>query len=62
MKSVRFDRLLASTALGLALMLSGQAGAQQPSDKNIQVVVPLPDDMPPPTLKDFGGAPAPAST
>jgi len=61
-KSVRFDRLLASTALGLALMLSGQAGAQQPSDKNIQVVVPLPDDMPPPTLKDFGGAPVPAST
>jgi murein L,D-transpeptidase YcbB/YkuD len=42
-------------------MLSGQAGAQQPSDKNIQVVVPLPDDMPPPTLKDFGGAPPPAA-
>ena len=65
MKVVRFDRLLASTALGLVLVLSGQAvKAQQPQDQQIQIVVLLPDDMPPPTLKDFNGGaetPAPAS-
>ncbi len=71
MKVVQFDRLLASTALGLVLILSSQASnAQQPQPKDdpqIQVIVPLPDDLPPLTLKDIGGsaeapAPAPAAT
>jgi murein L,D-transpeptidase YcbB/YkuD len=68
-KVVRFDRLLASTALGLVLVLSSQAvQAQQPQEakgpdgQQVQIVVPLPDDLPPPTLKDFnGGAQAPAA-
>ncbi len=62
MKFVRFDRLLATTALGLVLALSGQAvHAQQPQDptgpngQQVQIVVPLPDDVPPPTVKDFNG-------
>jgi murein L,D-transpeptidase YcbB/YkuD len=61
-KVVRFDRLLASTAVGLAFVLSGYAAhAQQPQTQEkaqpqVEVVVPLPDDMPPPTLKDFGGS------
>jgi L,D-transpeptidase YcbB len=62
-KVVRFDRLLASTALGLAFILSATAAhAQQPQEAKppVEVVVPLPDDMPPPTLKDFGGAETPA--
>jgi murein L,D-transpeptidase YcbB/YkuD len=65
-KVVRLDHLLASTALGLALVLSVQsANAQQPADQ-VQVVVPLPEILPPPTAKDFGieapavSAPAPA--
>ena len=63
MKVDRFDRLLASTALGLVLVLSSYAvHAQQASDRQIQVVVPLPDDLPPPTLKDFGGADVTAAT
>ena len=67
MKSVRFDRLLASTALGLVLMLSSHAGkpqqalAQQ-SEKQIQAAVPMPDtSLPPPlTAKDVS-APAQAA-
>ena len=66
MKVVRFDRLLASTALGMVLVLSSHAvNAQQPQDQpKAEIVVPLPDAMPPPTLKDFDGteAPAPAIT
>ena len=72
MKSVRFDRLLASTALGLVLMLSSHAGesqqalAQQPA-KAVEAAVPTPDTtVPAPlTAKDVGGsqaAPANAST
>jgi murein L,D-transpeptidase YcbB/YkuD len=55
-KVVRFNRLLASTALGLVLVLSGHAvKAQQPSEQQIEVAVPPPGDMPQPTLKDFNG-------
>jgi len=66
-KIVRFDRLLASTALGLVLMLSSQPGQaqQQQKDQNVQIVVPLPDDLPAPTLKDLTSTPvqaAPADT
>src|SRR5476649_2789689 len=62
-KSVRFDRLLASTALGLVLMLSSQAGQAQQSDKPVQASVPMPDtSLPPPlTAKDVGSAPAQAA-
>jgi len=64
-KVVRFDRLLASTALGLVFLMSGiAANAQQPQGQEAkpqtEILVPLPDDMPPPTLKDFGGAETPA--
>ena len=54
MKSVRFDRLLASTALGLVLMLSSQAGMAQQAEKRIEASVPVPDtSLPSPlTAKD----------
>jgi hypothetical protein len=53
-KVVRFDRLLASTALGIVLVMSGQpAHAQQPANQT-EIVFPPPEELPPPTLKDFG--------
>jgi murein L,D-transpeptidase YcbB/YkuD len=57
---VRFDRLLASTALGLVLMLSSHAGMAQQSEKQIAAAIPMPDTtLPPPlTLKDIGTAPS----
>ena len=70
MKSVRFDRLLASTALGLALVLSCQAGSlqralAQQSDKQTApaATVPTPDTtLPPPlTAKDVETKPAQAA-
>src|SRR5476651_593899 len=42
-KSVRFDRLLASTALGLVLMLSSHAGQAQQSEKQVQAAAPAGD-------------------
>jgi murein L,D-transpeptidase YcbB/YkuD len=60
-KIVRFERLLASTALGLVLALSSHAGwAQQAADPQVQVNVPLPDpaELPPITAND---APPPAA-
>ena len=59
MKSVRFDRLLASTALGLVLMLSSHAGMAQQSDKQIESAVPMPDTslLPPLTATDIAGTP-----
>ena len=60
MKSVRFDRLLATTAFGLALALSCESGqAQQPApDRKIDAAVPMPDTSfpPPPTAKDLPGS------
>ena len=63
MKSVRFERLLASTAFGLILALSSHAGLAQQSEQKIEQAVPMPDlsPVPPPTLKDIEPAkPAPA--
>ncbi|MDO8877768.1 MAG: L,D-transpeptidase family protein [Pseudolabrys sp.] len=63
MKVVRFDRLLASTALGLVLLVSGHAANAQQQANEVQIVVPLPDAPPPPTARDFGiDVPAPAQT
>jgi murein L,D-transpeptidase YcbB/YkuD len=61
-KSARFDRLLASTALALVLALSSQAGMAQQLDSRVVAAVPVPDTTlpPPPTAKDFA-APAPAA-
>ncbi|HMF22599.1 MAG TPA: L,D-transpeptidase family protein [Pseudolabrys sp.] len=63
MKSARFDRLLASTALALALALSSHAGKAQQTEKTIQASVPTPDTtLPPPlTAKDIGGTPTQAA-
>jgi len=58
--SVRFDRLLATTALGLALALSCQPGqAQEPApERKIDAFVPMPDTSipPPPTANDIAGS------
>src|SRR5262245_65409382 len=53
-KSARFDRLLASTALVLVLVLSSHAGIAQQSDNPTTESVPVPDTtLPPPlTTKD----------
>jgi L,D-transpeptidase YcbB len=53
-KSTRFDRLLASTALALVLALSSQAGMAQQTEKPVEASVPMPDtSLPPPlTAKD----------
>jgi L,D-transpeptidase YcbB len=59
-KSVRFDRLLASTALGLVLVLSNHPGMAQQTDQQqtdqqkIDAGVPVPDTSlpPPPTARD----------
>ncbi len=64
MRTIRFDRLLAGTALGLALALSGPASAQ-----DVASGVPMPEtaNVPPPGIEDLGPtpattAPAPAAT
>ncbi len=62
MKSVRFERLLASTAFGLVLALSSHPGLAQQSDKEIGAAVPVPntDLLPPLTAKDIQATPAAA--
>lgn len=65
MKSARFNRLLASTALGLVLVLGSHAGnpqealAQQ-SEQQIEAAVPMPntDLLPPLTAKDIASTPS----
>ncbi len=65
MKSARFNRLLASTALGLVLVLGSHAGnpqealAQQ-SEQQIEAAVPMPntDLLPPLTAKDVASTPS----
>jgi murein L,D-transpeptidase YcbB/YkuD len=54
-KSARFDRLLASTALALVLALSSHAGMAQQTEKPAAASVPVPDTTipPPPTVKDL---------
>ncbi len=64
MKSARFNRLLASSALGLALILSSYAAiAQQKTDAEIRAAVPMPDpaNVPPPSAKDVGATASPAA-
>ena len=63
MISVRFDRLLASTALGLVLTLGSHAGMAQQPDKKIEATVPLPDtSLPaPPTAQDVAPKPGQAA-
>ncbi len=62
MKSVRFNRLLASTTLGLVLMLSSQAGNAQQGSAQLpaEAAAPKPDTAPPAPLaaKDVSGAPS----
>ena len=62
MKSARFNRLLATTALGLALVLGSHAGMAQQSQQQINSAVPMPDtdQLPPLTAQDVTGAPAAA--
>ncbi len=62
MKSARFNRLLASTALGLVLVLGSHAGMAQQSDKEIEAAVPMPDTtLPPPlTANDVASSPSAA--
>jgi murein L,D-transpeptidase YcbB/YkuD len=54
-KSVRLQHLLASTAFGLLLALSSQAGLAQQSEQQIEAAVPVPDTapLPPLTAKDI---------
>jgi murein L,D-transpeptidase YcbB/YkuD len=56
-KSVRFERLLASTAFGLLLALAGHAGLAQDLERQISAAVPMPDTspLPPLTAKDIQG-------
>ncbi len=46
MKSVRFERLLASTALGVLLALSSHVGMAQQSEPRAEVTLPIPDGAP----------------
>src|SRR4030095_15099267 len=54
-KSARFNRLLASTALVLVLALSSHAATAQQTESLTQAAVPVPDtSLPPPlTAKDI---------
>jgi len=61
-KSVRSNRLLASTALGLALVFASHPGmAQSTEQPKIDAGVPVPDTTlpPPPTTKDVGASDKP---
>lgn len=54
MKVVGFEHLLASTALGLVLLVSGQAAhAQAPAEPQVQLVLPQLDPPAPPTIRDI---------
>jgi murein L,D-transpeptidase YcbB/YkuD len=59
-RSAQFGRLLASTALGLVLVLSSHPGQAQQAEQKAQAAVPSPDtNLPPPlTAKDVAPAPA----
>ena len=54
-KRPRFNLLLASTAVALALAISSHAGMAQQADKGVEASVPVPDTtLPPPlTAKDL---------
>src|SRR5665213_175181 len=61
-KSAVFNVLLASTALGLVLVLGNYPGMAQEKKDLPQISVPIPDDsnLPPLTAQNFGGAAEPA--
>jgi len=64
-KSGKIERLLASSALGLALFLSGHAAcAEDMTQRQIQAAVPMPDttELTPPTIKDIGAQTEPTTT
>jgi murein L,D-transpeptidase YcbB/YkuD len=66
-KSAKIERLLASSALGLALLFMTHPVLAQPPEQAIEAAVPMPDtsQIPPPTAQDIGrvtpAAPAPAT-
>ena len=62
MKTARFNRLLASTALGVALVFASHAGMAQQSNQQIDSAVPMPntDQLPPLTAKDIATTPGTA--
>src|SRR5688572_554277 len=55
MRRVRFDQLLAGTALATALALTATSSASAQSARAISNAVPMPQsaDLPPPSLKDI---------
>jgi murein L,D-transpeptidase YcbB/YkuD len=59
-KSVRFERLLASTAFGLILALSSHAGLAQQPKQQIEAAISTPDTSAL-TAKDVEAAPSPAT-
>ncbi len=65
MKIVAIDRLLASSALGLVLMLAPQAGNAQSMEQQLNAAAPLAEPLTPPTEKDLtpkaAETPAPAA-
>ncbi len=63
MKSVRFERLLASTAFGLILALSSHAGMAQQPGQQIEAAIPAPDISlaPSPAANDGMTAASPAT-
>lgn len=52
-KIVAIDRLLASSALGLVLMLGPQPGFAQSLEEQLNAAAPLSEPIAPPTLKDL---------
>ena len=62
-KTARFYRLLASTALGLVLVFGSHASMAQQSDQQINSAVPMPDTdlLPPLTAKDVAATPSATS-
>lgn len=63
-KIVAIDRLLASSALGLVLMLGPQAGHAQSLEEQLNAAAPLAEPIAPPTLQNLTpqATPAPAQT
>ena len=53
MKVVSFDRLLATTAVGLVLVLTSQAGHAQSLEEQLKAAAPLSETIAPPTANDF---------
>jgi L,D-transpeptidase YcbB len=62
-KIARFNRLLASTALGLVLVLGSHVSMAQQTEQRIEASVPMPDTtpLPPLTAKDVANPGTPAA-